>query len=101
MKLPIFQSPVQELSLLQTNWASILNPIISNPANQSIILLEVDLINGTTIVNHRLGRKLQGWKIVRQDAAAAIYDSQNSNQSQELTLILNSDADVTVNIEVF
>lgn len=99
--LPIFQTSSKELNLLQTNWASQLNPMLSNPASQSILLKNVPLINGLTVINHRLGRVLQGWKIVRQRAAASIYDTQDSNQNPELTLFLNSSAAVTVDLEVF
>lgn len=99
--LPIFQTDDQALSLLQTKWASVLNPVIKNPANLPIILNNVVLINGTTVVNHLLGRKLQGWKVILQNAAASIYDGQSTNQTPELTLVLVSNALVTVSLEVF
>lgn len=88
-------------SIAQDRWASQLNPLLANPANNSIILPDVLLANGTTIVNHRLGRKLQGWKIVRQRGAASIYDQQDSNQTPDLTLVLVSNAAISVNLEVF
>lgn len=87
--------------MMQTKWASIINPVINNAPNKSIILENVVLINGTTIVNHLLGRALQGWKIVRQRGPANIYDNQDSNQMPQLTLVLVSDALVSCNIEVF
>lgn len=101
MLLPKFQSDSREVGMLQTQWASILDPVIGRTQNQSNILSGVILINGTTVVNHLLGRQLTGWKIVRQNALAAIYDSQDSNQTPQLTLVLISDAVVTVSIEVF
>ncbi len=99
--LPIFKSDVQELNLLQTKWSSQINPVINNPPNKSIILENVILISGTTVVNHKLGRKLQGWTIIRQRSGASIYDDQDHNQMPDLTLVLVSDASVVVNIEVF
>lgn len=99
--LPIFYTDNQDLSLLQTKWASILNPVIKNPTNQANILNNIKLINGTTVVNHLLGRNLQGWKVILQNAKASIYDAQSTNQTPELTLILISDALVTVSLEVF
>lgn len=99
--LPIFQTSSKELNMLQTNWASQLNPMLSNPAAQSILLKNIPLASGLTVVNHKLGRVLQGWKIVRQRASASIYDTQDSNQNPELTLFLNSSANVTVDLEVF
>lgn len=35
MKLPIFQSTIQEFMLMQTRWASILNPLFGNTSNQN------------------------------------------------------------------
>lgn len=101
LSLPIFQSDSQDFNLMQTKWASQLNPVLNNPATNSIILENVVLINGTTVVNHLLGRALQGWKIVRQRGPANIYDDQDSNQKPQLTLVLISDALVSVNLEVF
>lgn len=101
MSLTIFQSSDRDFSLMQTSWALALNPIINNISNQSIILKKIALINGTTVVNHLLGRKLTGWKIVRLRASAIIYDNQDNNTSPGLTLILISNAAVVVDIEVF
>lgn len=101
MALPIFKDSNQSLMLLQTNWKSQLDPVLSNPTIQNLILKNVQLANGTTVINHLLGHKLRGWKIVRQRAAASIYDNQDSNQTPQLTLILISNASVSVDIEVF
>lgn len=93
----------QKLTLdqMQQRWASILNPIIGNPVTSPIVLKSVALINGTTTVNHLLGQPLQGWKVIRQRAAASIHDNQDSNQTPQLTLILISTAAVVVDLEVF
>ena len=89
------------LPMMQVKWASILNPLLGNPANNASILKNVSLKTGSNTVNTLLGRPLQGWSIVRQRSAASIYDNQDSNQSPELTLILVSSADVSVDIMVF
>lgn len=96
-----FQSDDRNMQLLQNSWASVLNPIINNPSNKAIILKNIALINGSTTINHLLGRKLQGWRIIGIDAAATIYDSQKTNQHIDITLILVSNAAVNVNLEVF
>lgn len=101
MTLPIYKSDSEEMSLMQTRWASILDPIIKNPAVKSIILKDVQLVSGTNAVNHRLGRALQGWNVVRQKSAASLYDDQDNNSMPALTLILISSADVIVSLEVF
>lgn len=106
VSLPKFQAIGQyvvpkDWSLLQTTWAALIDPIIGRQQNQSNILSSVSLVSGSNTVNHLLGRKLQGWKIVLQGAAASIYDTQATNQTPELTLILVSDNPVTVSLEVF
>lgn len=101
MSLPIFQSDSKDMSLLQTSWAKEINPIITSPQNQSNILKSVPLITGANSVNHLLGRKLQGWKIVRQRAVASVYDTQDTNPFPALTLMLVSSANVICDIEVF
>lgn len=96
-----FQNDDRVFQMMQNSWASILDPIITNPANLSIILKNVSLASGDNVINHKLGRKLQGWKIVRQRASATLYDKQDANQSPQLTLALNASGAVVVDIEVF
>ncbi len=101
MALPQFQTDDKDFQLMQNSWASQLNPVLANPTTKSSILKNVQLIAGTNTINHLLSRKLQGWKLVRKRAAAEIYDEQDANQSPQLTLILVSNAQVSVDIEVF
>lgn len=97
MQLPL-RLPIQQL---QSQWASILNPVIAKQIIQGQLLTNQALINGVTPINHRLGRPLIGWIIVGINAPAIVYDSQATNQTTDLTLILNSDAACTCNIWVF
>lgn len=89
--------------MMQNSWASQLDPLISNPVNQTLILKKVSLLSASNpnVVNHLLGRNLQGWFIVRSRAQATIWDTQDTNQSPQLTLNLKTSADVTVDIAVF
>jgi hypothetical protein len=87
--------------LLQTKWASILNPFLSNKSLQSSILNNISLIDGITVVNHMLGRSLIGWRIIGINGAATLYDAQATNQTPQNTLILISNAAVIVQLEVF
>jgi hypothetical protein len=84
--------------MLQTQWRSILNPVLSNPATNASILESVKLASGTNVINHKLGRQQQGWFITDINGSANIYRSAAFN---DLTLTLTSDAAVTVNIMVF
>jgi hypothetical protein len=101
MALPSFNTPDVTLSLVQSKWAAILDPVIDLPINHGITLKNVKLVTGNNKVNHRLDRKLQGWIIVRKRQAADIYDQQDTNQQPTLTLALNSSADCVVDIYAY
>jgi len=94
MALPL----MQDWEKIQTKWKSQLDPILANPLNNSSILQNISLLNGVTVINHKLGRKMQGWSIVDIQGTATIYRSAPMN---DLTLTLTSNAAVIVNIEVF
>jgi hypothetical protein len=96
--LPLFKSEDQAVQLMQAKWKSELDPILSLPFLSGLLIKDVDLINGVTVVNHRLGRKLQGWFIVDVDAGVDIYRSAPLN---DRTLTLTSGADCTVSLWVF
>lgn len=86
---------------MQDKWASLINPFLGNPTNDSLILKNVSLVSGTNVVNHRLGRVLQGWKPTRVRASATFYDLQDTNQTPQLTLVLVASAPAIIDIEVF
>lgn len=78
--------------------ASTLNPIIANPLSSAHIISNIVLINGVTVIPHRLGRLMLGWFIVDINGTANIYRSSPMNN---LTLTLTSSEAVTVNLAVF
>jgi hypothetical protein len=86
------------IDLMQTKWAAQLNPLLSNLLTQGSLLINVQLINGVTVVNHLLGRKMMGWMIADQDAAASIYRSAPLNDQ---TLTLTSNAATIARLWVF
>lgn len=94
MQLPKRLTLVQ----MQDQWASIINPLMARPANQSIILEPTTLVTGVNVINHLLGRNLQGWVIVDIDAAVTLYRSAPLNN---LTLTLMASGPATVTLEVF
>lgn len=59
------------------------------------------LVNGSKLINHLLGRKLQGYLIISKDANADVWDSQSTNTTPAVSLILNSSGPVKVNLWVF
>lgn len=101
MSLPIQMTSDKNLLLLQTTWASQLNPLLAAALLNGQVVKLVNLGVGTTQINHGLQRKLQGYFIVRQRGPANIYDTQDSNPNPTLTLALVSSAAVSVDIYVF
>ncbi len=89
------------LPMMQTTWASSLDPVIENPVVNGLILKNVVLVTGANVVPHLLGRNLQGWYPVRIRASATFYDTQDANQMPQLTLNLVSSANVTIDLAVF
>jgi hypothetical protein len=96
MAIPL--SPKLSWELANPLWAQVLNPVITNPLNGIQVLQNVALINGATVVNHRLGKQMQGWFIVDMDSAATVYRSAPLNDK---TITLTSNAAVNVNLAVF
>jgi hypothetical protein len=107
MALPQFQSSPGGQSIdsvftqMQNVWAQILNKLISRPQNNSLIIPDVDLVVGSNTIQHGLGSTLTGWSIVRINGVASIYDTQATNSATNKSLVLVSDAIVTVTLEVF
>lgn len=100
-KVSQVQTTDRVIGQIQSNIITPLNLILSNPITDGILLQNVTLSSGDNSINHKLGRKLQGWFIVRQRASASIYDKQDSNSLPDKTLSLNASAQVTVDLYVF
>lgn len=83
---------------MQTRWKSLLDPILENPLNSVFVLEDVNLVSGNNLINHKLGRRQQGWILLDINGAATIYRNAPFNDK---TLTLNSSATVTVKLGVF
>lgn len=86
------------LELLSTQWASQLDPLISNPILKGTFLQNIALKMGDNVINLKLGKKQQGYFIVDVNAAAQIYRNAPFNN---LTLTLNSDVPCNISLWVF
>jgi hypothetical protein len=100
-RLPQFQDDNQALQLMQDRWSSILHPFINNPSNNALLHKNLTLTSGDNVINHKLGRKLQGWRVVRLRSAATFYDKQDTNSMPDKTLVLNASANAVIDLEVF
>ena len=90
-----------DLPQMQTKWATQLDPIIANPILNGTQLKSVSLVTGTNTVNHLLGKKLSGWIVTRIRASATLYDTQDTNQTPQLTLVLVASAPCVVDLLVY
>lgn len=100
MSLPQFYSTIEILNKLQSKWAATLDPIVDNKATAPVILEGV-ILSSSSVVNHTLGRKLQGWHVIRQRGSGTIYDRQDINLSPEKTLLLSASSGMSVDILCF
>lgn len=101
-QLPLVQTQSREVNQLQNNIKQILDPISSNPLNSGRILKSQSLASGSNVINHGLGRALQGWFLTRQrDVVSAIYDTQDNNPNPNQSLLLTASAPIVVDIYVF
>ena len=87
-----------DIQKMQNTWATALDPVIKNQLINGILIKDVSLINGITVINHRLSRQMQGWMIVDINAAATVYRSQPFNDK---TLTLTSNAVALCNVWCF
>lgn len=94
----------QQLSwdMASNRWSAMIEPIINNPRNSSTTIKNIVLATGLNIIDHRLGRPLQGWSPSRiRGVQVMLYDNQDANQTPQLTLALVSSADVSIDLEVW
>lgn len=90
-----------DLNNVQDNLVNALNPVFNTPTLNGNLLQSVPLVTGPNVIEHKLGRKLLGWQITRQRSLANIYDGQDLNPLPTRTLILVTDADVTIDLYTF
>lgn len=101
-------SPDQEITSkhindVQDNVAVALGQVLGKDCLDLKLLKNVILLPGiTNMVDHGLGRVLDGWMVVRNHGGYAILtDLQDTNQSQHLLLYLTTPATVMVDLLVF
>lgn len=100
----IFQKIFTQDSLqqrLQDNIANSFNQFERLPQLDSTIVKDVAITTNDTFVEHRLGREVQGWQLVRQNANAVVYESSTVNAQPSSTIILKASANCTVSILFF
>lgn len=98
--LPIMISQSKDLTLMQTKWASQINPLLTNPLLTGTLIKDISLTSGDNQINHLQGQPLNGYIIVGMSGAYAdIYEKPSPNPN--LFLILNASGATTISLYVF
>jgi len=72
------------------------------PQLDSVIVTNVALSGAVdNAVEHKLGREIIGWQIIRQNANAVVYESATVNTAPSSFVILRTSATCTVTILFF
>jgi hypothetical protein len=87
--------------LANPKWAGALNPLLANPLIDGQVLSGIVVKSGANVINHKLGRALQGYIVIGNSAAVTFHDSQASNQTPDLTLALIASGAATISLYVF
>lgn len=97
----LVQTEDRNVNQLQQNILQALRPLLQNPLLNGEFIESVSLVTGDNTILHGLDRKVQGYLVVLKSAAVTIYDKQDTNNTPNLTLILNSSGTATVTLYVF
>jgi nitrate/nitrite-specific signal transduction histidine kinase len=89
------------VNTIQDNLAGPLRELASKPHNDSQLIENINLILGTTLVQHKLGRKVRGFYVVDQNASATIFRDTASTADLTKYLPLTSSAITRVCLVVF
>ena len=85
----------------QDNTDTVLRPIVNSAIIDGVLLNDIELTYGANTIEHKLGRKLLGYIVVRKNNDAVISDAQDTNKLSSKNLILYSDTLVTVSLWCF
>lgn len=96
-EVPSVQIPDEKINRMQGNILQAVNQLVKVPFSEGLLLKNQTLQSGANTVNHRLQREIQGYLILKQNAAATIFGGNYGRTSVTLT----ASATVTVDLWVF
>lgn len=98
MAIAKVQTTNKDINQLQNNISQTVGPLSANPMNTGIIVPDIDLAIGNNTVQTKLGRKIQGWQIARQQGPfSQITEVSEDND----ILVLNSTVATKISLYVF
>lgn len=89
----------KELDQAINTLAAAVEPYLVSPKPSP--LTGIALASGSNDVNHKLQRAIQGWRVTRLRAAAAVTLHEPTTGSDERILVLVASAACTVDLEVW
>lgn len=89
----------KEIDQAVNTLAAAVEPYLVSPRPTSLI--GVELASGSNSVNHKLQHAVQGWRLTRLRAAAAVTVHEPTTGSDERFLVLVASAACTVDLEVW
>lgn len=90
------------LGRLASLLAASLRWVHAYPPNDCILIEGAVLASGSTqLLEHKLGRRVRGWRVVDRSSAATVYRDTASTADLALYLPLVVSASLTVSIEAF
>jgi hypothetical protein len=96
------RSTSSDVVQLQDSVANALNPIIKKEIIDGQLLENLALATSQdNLIQHKLGRNLRGYIIVRKNALADVYEQPVPNNLTELQLNLHTTQTVTISLWVF
>lgn len=87
------------LTQMQQQWAALLNQLLTNPFLSGSLLTNIQLTPGDNVINHKLGRKQQGWVVT--DNNEGDIDLYRNAPFNDLTLTLNCSESAVISLWVF
>ena|ERR1043165_2183268 len=91
----------RQMTQLQTNVEQAVAEVIRSPILNGRLIDSVALSTTVTKVEHKLGRPIRGYWVVRNNAGAVLQDNLDSESQPELYLPLIADLSCTVYLWVF
>jgi hypothetical protein len=92
-------SPKLPWELANPKWAASLNPLLANPLVNGNLIQNIRVGSGNNVINHGLGRNIQGFMVIRNSANVTFYDAESSQPS--LTFVLIASGSATISLYVF
>ena len=94
-------SKEQEVTRLQSHLKTVLNPLLELPISDGVLIKDLTVNTTDTLIEHKLGRKPEGFLITGLKSNSVIYESATANDEAASLIILIASATATADIYFF